>query len=139
MRQMQTADLQTRAWVSQTRTSVSQTSTPVSQTSTPVSQNSTSVRLSRLAISDGIGKARFIRLISAVSNAIETIDNEMICFIIYCLNCIRHGTYERGLTYMPEFLKTGLVKIRTHSTTWLLKTTRFVQRPIKKPISDAGQ
>ena len=46
-------------------------------------------------------KARFIRCISAVSNAIETIDNEMICFIIYCLNCIRHGrnaTYERGLT-----------------------------------------
>ena len=42
-----------------------------------------------------------MRRISAVSNAIETIDNEMICFIIYCLNCIRHGrnaTYERGLT-----------------------------------------
>ena len=36
-----------------------------------------------------------------MSNAIETIDNEMICFIIYCLNCIRHGrnaTYERGLS-----------------------------------------
>ena len=46
-------------------------------------------------------KARFIRRISAVSNAIETIDNEMICFITYCLNCIRHGrnaTYERGLS-----------------------------------------
>ena len=43
------------------------------------------------------------------------------------------------ITYMPEFLKTGLAKIRTHSTTWQLKTTRFVQRPIKKPISDAGQ
>ena len=45
-------------------------------------------------------KARFKRRISVVSNAIETIDNEMICFIIYCLNCIRHGrnaTYERGL------------------------------------------
>ena len=40
---------------------------------------------------------------------------------------------------MPEFLKTGLANIRTHSTTWQLKTTRFVQRPIKKPISDAGQ
>ena len=38
-------------------------------------------------------------LISAVSNAFETIDNEMICFIIFCLNCIRHGrnaTYELG-------------------------------------------
>ena len=45
-------------------------------------------------------KARFIRQISAVSNAIETIDNEMIFFITYCLNCIRHGrnaTYECGL------------------------------------------
>ena len=45
-------------------------------------------------------KARFIRRISAVWNAIETIDNEMICFIIYCLNCIRHGrnsTYERDI------------------------------------------
>ena len=45
-------------------------------------------------------KARFIRRISAVSNAIEVIDNEMICFIVYCLNCIRYGrnpTYERGL------------------------------------------
>ena len=52
---MQTADLQTRAWVSQTITSVSQTSASVSQTSTPVSQNSTSVRLFMLAISDGIG------------------------------------------------------------------------------------
>ena len=47
-----------------------------------------------------IDQARFIRRISAVSNAIETIDNEMICFIIYCLNCIRHArnaTYECGL------------------------------------------
>ena len=44
-----------------------------------------------------IPKARFIRRISAVSNAIETIDNE----IVYCLNCIRHGrnaTFERGLS-----------------------------------------
>ena len=40
------------------------------------------------------------RRISAVSNAIEAIDNGMICFIIFCLNCIRHGrnaTYEPGL------------------------------------------
>ena len=46
--------------------------------------------------------ARFIRRISAVSNAIETIDNEIICFVIYCLNCIRHGrnsTNERGLIH----------------------------------------
>ena len=46
-------------------------------------------------------KARFIRRIFAVSNAIETIDNEIICFIIYSLNCIRHGrnaTSEGGLS-----------------------------------------
>ena len=43
---------------------------------------------------------RFILPISAVSNVIETIDNEMICFIIFCLNCIRHG---RNATYEPGF------------------------------------
>ena len=32
--------------------------------------------------------------------------------------------------YMPEFLKTGLAKMRTHSTSWQLKTIQFVQRPI---------
>ena len=39
----------------------------------------------------------------------------------------------------PEFLKTGLAKIRAHSTTWQLKAIKSVQRPIKKPISDAEQ
>ena len=53
------------------------------------------------------------------------------------LQGICYGNFKH--TYMPEFLKTGLAKIRTHSTTWQLKTIRFVQRPIKKPISDAGQ
>ena len=55
-----------------------------------------------------LSQARFIRRISTVSNAIETIDNEMICFIIYCLNCIRHGrnaTYERGLSYFCRTLQ----------------------------------
>ena len=54
-------------------------------------------------------KARFIRRISAVSNAIETIDNEMICLIIFCLNCIRHGrnaTYEPGLSRVLHYDKT---------------------------------
>ena len=41
--------------------------------------------------------------------------------------------------YKPELLKTGLAKIRTHSTTWQFKKIEFVQRPIKKPISDAKQ
>ena len=40
---------------------------------------------------------------------------------------------------MPEFLKTGLAKIRTPTSTWQLKKLELVQRPIKKPISDAGQ
>ena len=51
-------------------------------------------------------KVRFIRRISAVSNAIEKMDNEMICFIIFSLNCIRHGrnaTYEPGLTAIETF------------------------------------
>ena len=43
------------------------------------------------------------------------------------------------LAYIPEFLKTGLAKIRAHSTTWQLKAIKSVQRPIKKPISDAEQ
>ena len=34
-------------------------------------------------------------------------------------------------TYIPGFLKTGLVKISTHSTTWQFKTTKLIQRPIK--------
>ena len=38
---------------------------------------------------------------------------------------------------IPEFLKTGLAKIRAHSTTWQLKAIKSVQRPIKKPICDA--
>ena len=45
-------------------------------------------------------KTRFTRRISAVSNAIQTKDNEANHLIIYCLNCIRHGrnaTYEPGL------------------------------------------
>ena len=53
-------------------------------------------------------QARFIHRISAVLNAIETIDNEMICFIIFCLNCIRHGrnaTYEPGLRERAVFPK----------------------------------
>ena len=33
--------------------------------------------------------------------------------------------------YVPGFLKTGLAKITTHSTTCQLKPIKFVQRPIK--------
>ena len=41
-----------------------------------------------------------MRRIFVVSNAIQTIDNET-AYLIYCLNCIRHGensTYETGLS-----------------------------------------
>ena len=40
---------------------------------------------------------------------------------------------------IPEFLKPGLAKIRAHFTSWQLKAIKSVQRPIKKPISDAEQ
>ena len=36
-----------------------------------------------------VAKARFIRRISVASNAIQTIDDETACLIVYCLNCIR--------------------------------------------------
>ena len=45
-------------------------------------------------------KAWFIRRISAMSNPIQTKDNEANHLIIYCLNYIQHGrnaTYEPGL------------------------------------------
>ena len=35
------------------------------------------------------------------------------------------------VTSIPGFLKTGLAKISTHSTTWQFKTTKLIQRPIK--------
>ena len=34
-------------------------------------------------------------------------------------------------TIIPGFLKTGLAKISSHSTTWQFKTTKLIQRPIK--------
>ena len=48
-----------------------------------------------------------------------------------------HLTFKGGNVSIPEVLKTGLEKIRAHSTTWQLKAIKLVQRPIKKPISDA--
>ena len=36
-----------------------------------------------------------------------------------------------GRINIPGFLKTGLAKISTHSTTWQFKTTKLIQRPIK--------
>ena len=57
-------------------------------------------------------QAQFIRRISAASNAIETKDNEMICFIIFCLNCIQHSrnaTYEPGLTSKSFLLSSFLM------------------------------
>ena len=47
-------------------------------------------------------QAWFILRFYGVLNAIQAIDNEMIRFIIFCLNCIRHGrneTYELGVSF----------------------------------------
>ncbi len=52
-----------------------------------------------LIVVPGLTKARFIRPIFVVSNAIQTIDNETAYPMIYCLNCIRHdenSTHETG-------------------------------------------
>ena len=54
-----------------------------------------------------LNKARFIRRINAVSNAIQTKDNEANHLIIYCLKCIRHGrnaTYEPGLNLFLDMV-----------------------------------
>ena len=42
----------------------------------------------------------------------------------WCRNIIQ-------LVYIPGFLKTGLAKISTHSSTWQFKTIKLIQRPIK--------
>ena len=36
-----------------------------------------------------------------------------------------------SVKFIPGFLKTGLAKISTHSTTWQFKTIKLIQRPIK--------
>ena len=38
---------------------------------------------------------------------------------------------DKSNNILPGFLKTGLAKISTHSTTWQFKTTKLIQRPIK--------
>ena len=54
-------------------------------------------------------------------------------YVVYCSKL-----FSVELIYIWIF-KTVLALISTHSTTWKLKTIKFVQRPIlKKPISDAG-
>ena len=40
---------------------------------------------------------------------------------------------------IPGFLKTGLAKISTHSTTWQFKTTKLIQRPIKSLYMTPGR
>ena len=50
------------------------------------------------------------------------------------------GTWNtRRNQYIPGFLKTGLATILTHSTSSQFKTIKLIQRPIKSPLSDAGQ
>ena len=40
--------------------------------------------------------------------------------------------------FIPGFLKTGLAKISTHSTSWQFKTIKLVQRPIKSVYLTPG-
>ena len=52
-----------------------------------------------------------------MSNAIETIDNNMISFIMYCLNCIRRGRNamnERGLRNMQKQNPSDVIEICMH-------------------------
>ena len=61
-------------------------------------------------VAGNITKARFIRRISAVSNAIETKDIEANHLIIYYFNCIRrdkNSTFETGQSRLDE-LEYGL-------------------------------
>ena len=44
-----------------------------------------------------------------------------------------------GRINIPGFLKTGLAKISTHSTTWQFKTIKLVQRPIKSLYLTSGR
>ena len=45
---------------------------------------------------------------------------------LFCLIFFPHEQIS-----IPGFLKTGLAKISTHSTTWQFKTIKLIQRPIK--------
>ena len=67
-------------------------------------------------------QAQFIRRISAVSNAIQTIDNEANHLIIYCLNCIRHG---RNATYEPGLIENMSKALTIDSNSTLLIVDRF--------------
>ena len=48
-----------------------------------------------------------------------------------CLKRFADNFYDNYTLYLAGFLKTGLAKISTHSTTWQFKTTKLIQRPIK--------
>ena len=108
-----------------------------------------------MVTSDTLCKTTFIRRISAVSNAIQTIDNEANHLIIYCLNCIRHGrnaTYEPGLTpniglndiktsVRLSFINRGLCKtcLKVHvykKYIWPVYVVRELTKAIKTKKSD---
>ena len=59
-------------------------------------------------------------------------------FVIFSCKCLMVVHLNFHNVYMPGFLKTGLAKIRTHSTTWQLKTIKFVQRSIKSLFQTQG-
>ena len=50
--------------------------------------------------------------------------------LLYLINSVTLPWFP-SLVLIPGFLKTGLAKISTHSTTWQFKTIKLAQRPIK--------
>ena len=104
---MQTADLQTRAWVSQTRTSVSQTSASVSQTSTPVSQNSTSVRLFRL---DGICNTIYNLPLCSLHMSHTVYAHTLATAVIMC----RRDMYPQGVALREFFVPNDFTPMFCH-------------------------
>ena len=54
-----------------------------------------------------------------------------------CMRVCKHA-FIFVSSYIPGFLKTGLAKISTHSTTWQFKTTKLIQRPIKSLYMTPG-
>ena len=74
--------------------------------------------------------AQFIRRISAVSNAIQTKDNEANHLVIYCLNCIRHcrnATNEPSLRFNVSFIRNTCFNYK-----WKLKYSRLPYKITKR-------
>ena len=76
------------------------------------------------------------------SNPVEVLNFFQASYAISCncINCVHedHSSFDFistvliwFISYIPGFLKTGLAKLATHSTTWQFKRIKLIQRPIK--------